>query len=164
MPEESRPTSEGLVGFVQNEWADLHHSRVQEWTALGVVAGVHLGLAQVVNLALGKHPFLTLGALAVVSALLGAAFAILGILITVRHRHLMRVKLNWIFQAEEKLGLIKDDDNPDGIIPREDSPTTAHSWKGLSAPRPLSTGGLMIGLYALLIVIDLLAIVFSAAL
>lgn len=163
MSEESKPTSEGLVSFVQNEWADLHHSRVQEWTALGVVAGVHLGLAQVVNLALDKHPSLTLGLLVVAAAAIGAAFGILGILITLRHRHLMRVKLNWIFQAEEKLGLIKDKHNPYGIIPRKDSPTTPYPWRGLSAPRPLSTGGLVIGFYALLILIDALAAVFAAS-
>jgi len=59
----------------------------------------------------------------------------------------MKVKLNWIFQAEEKLHLIKDKHNPHGIIPREDSPSRPFPWSGLSAPRPLSTGGLMIGFF-----------------
>ena len=163
MSPESGQTSGSLVSFMQIEWADLHHSRLQEWTALGVVAGVHLGLAQVVNLAVGKYPLLTLSGLTVGAATIGAAFAFLGILITFRHRHLMKVKLNWIFQAEEKLGLIKDEGNPDGIIPREESPTTAYPWKGLSAPRPLCTGGLMVGLYILLILIDALAVAFALA-
>ena len=161
MPEESRPTSAALVSFIQNEWADLHHSRLQEWTALGVVAGIHLGLAQAVNVVDGKHPSVTLGSLVLAAAMLGGAFAILGILIILRHRHLMRVKLNWIYQAEEKLGLIKDEQNPNGIIPIKDSPLTPHRWKGLSAPRPLSTGGLMIGFFALLVLLDALAIVWA---
>jgi hypothetical protein len=57
------------VSFLQNEWADLHHSRVQEWTALGVVAGVHLGLAQAVSFAEGKHPSLGLGTLVAAAAM-----------------------------------------------------------------------------------------------
>lgn len=159
MPDDPRPSSAGLVSFIQNEWADLHHSRVQEWTALGLVAGVHLGLAQAVSFAEGKHPSLSLGPLVVAAAMLGGAFAVLGTLITLRHRHLMKVKLNWIYQAEEKLGLIMNEHNPGGIIPLEDSPTAPHGWRGLSAPRPLSTGGLMVGFYALLILLDSLAIV-----
>ncbi len=155
------PEPEILVSFIQNEWSDVHHSRIQEWTALGVVAGVHLGLAQAANLLLDKHPSFPHGRLIVGVAIIGAAFAILGALITFRHRHLMRVKLNWIFQAEEKLDLIKDEANPHGIIPREDSPTTQRPWEGLSAPRLLSTGGLIVGFYGLLIIIDLVACVFA---
>ena len=62
-----------------------------------------------------------------------------------------------IFQAEEKLGLVFDDENnPHGIIPREGSPTKKHNWKGLSRPRLLSTSGLIVGFYSVLIVVDVL--------
>jgi len=53
VPEQLEPTDESLISFVHNEWTDIHHSRVQEWTALGVVAGIHLGLAQAINLTVG---------------------------------------------------------------------------------------------------------------
>ncbi len=33
--------------IIEREWADIHHSRVQEWTCLGVVTGTHLGLRDV---------------------------------------------------------------------------------------------------------------------
>jgi len=40
--------------LIEREWADLHHSRVQEWTALGVVAGAHLGLIQLASFAVNE--------------------------------------------------------------------------------------------------------------
>jgi hypothetical protein len=144
------------LSFIQTEWADLHHSRVQEWTALGVVAGIHFGLAQAADFAEAKLPGVAPAMVVLVASLLGGAFAVLGILITLRHRHLMNVKLRWIYEAEDRLGLVKHKDNPAGILPKDDVMAMPRRWVGLSAPRPLSTGGLMIGFYALLLLLDLL--------
>ena len=155
MPEEQRPTPESLRTFIQTEWADIHHSRVQEWTALGIVAGVHLILVQIVVFLSEEQPLHPPKFPMVMAAFLAAAFAVFGILITFRHRHLMKVKLNWIFQAEERLGLIQSPSH-DGIIPIKDALTEQLPWKGLARPRPLSTSGLIVGFYGLLIVVDIL--------
>ena len=69
----------------------------------------------------------------------------------------MKVKLNWIYQAEERLGLIKTSSH-DGIVPHDEALTAAKSWKGLAFPRPLSTSGLTVDFYALLVAVDLIAI------
>ena len=84
------PLPEDYRVLIEREWVDLHHSRVQEWTALGVVTGAHLGLIQLVNLvsdASGPVPIV-----AGFSGFFAAAFSILGALMTCRHRQLMKVK------------------------------------------------------------------------
>ncbi len=167
--EEEKPTDETLRTFIQMEWADLHHSRVQEWTALGVVAGVHVVLIQAVSFLIEKHfaaPHVTISAASAVAA----SFAVFGILITLRHRHLMNVKLHWISQAEERLGLVRNEQNDGGIISTNElnepgrgrkkrRPGKPIAWKGLAWPRPFSTGGLLIGFYVLLIAVDVLVVV-----
>jgi hypothetical protein len=154
MCEEEKPSPETLRTFMELEWADLHHSRVQEWTALGVVAGVHVGLIQLVSFVVEKGaaaPY----PLIVAASGIASAFAVFGMLITGRHRHLMNVKLHWIFRAEERLGLVGTD-RLNGIIQRGETPTAGYSWKGLAWPRPFSTGGLLMGFYLLLILADIL--------
>jgi hypothetical protein len=153
--EEEKPSPETLRSFIAAEWADLHHSRVQEWTALGIVAGVHLVALQLAAFLIGQRAAVPPRMLLLLASTIAAAFAVFGILVTCRHRHLMNVKLHWIFQAEDQLGLVHDEGGR-GIIPRADGPTRSYRWKGLSAPRPLSTGGLIIGFYALLILVDIL--------
>lgn len=164
MDEHRRPSDETLRTFIQLEWADLHHSRVQEWTALGIVAAAHLALMQAAAFLLERQEgAVSSGVLMLVASGVAAVFAIFGILITWRHRHLMKVKLHWIFEAEDRLGLIADETH-DGIIPRAEAPVRSHAWKGLAAPRPLSTGGLITGFYVLLIAIDVVVAVLAPAL
>lgn len=162
--EKDRPSGSALTAFIQDQWADIHHSRVQEWTALGVVAGVHLGLLQALNLASSKAPY-SVGALAAAAAILGVAFSVLGIQITRRHRHLMTVKLTWIYKGEKELGLVFTPQNSRGVIPednKKDKQFEKLEWKGMEWPRPFSTGGLMIGFYALLVAIDAVALLTAA--
>jgi len=33
--------------YIKLQWADIHHSRQQEWKALAVIAGIFYALAQV---------------------------------------------------------------------------------------------------------------------
>lgn len=148
--------------LIEREWADIHHSRVQEWTALGVVTGAHLGILQLLIFIQDLSVPVPFPILAVIGLVLGIAFAIIGVLITCRHRQLMRVKLNWIFQAEDKLDLIKDEDNPDGIIPRSAEMQRSPDWRGLMLPRFLSTSWLILCLYSLLAFLDLASIVLFA--
>jgi hypothetical protein len=150
--------------LIEDAWRDLHHSRLQEWSALGIVAGAHFAIFQVIKLLKNTIPKEMFSTLVLLGTIVGGLFAVLGMLITLRHRRLMRVKLNWIFQAEEKLGLIMDDQNPDGIIPRKGAIQYPVEWKGLDMPRPFSTSFLIMAFYFLLIVIDVIVMVFSSAL
>ncbi len=144
---------------IEDARRDLHHSRVQEWSALGVVAGAHFAIFQIAKLLKDAVPDISLPGLVAIAAIVAGLFAILGAAITLRHRRLMMVKLNWIFQAEDSLGLIKDDNSSTGIIPREGSVQHPVKWKGVNVPRPLSTSFLILAFYALLLTIDIAAIV-----
>jgi hypothetical protein len=153
------PKREDYRLLIEREWADLHHARAQEWTALGVVTGAHLGLIQLVGLAEGASLPLGRGVLVVIAGVLAAIFCILGGLMTCRHRQLMKVKLGWIYHAERHIGLIKTKDNPNGIIPENAKMENPVEWRGLALPRLLSTSGLILSFYAVLLLVDILFIV-----
>ena len=144
--------------LIEREWADIHHSRIQEWTALGVVAGAHLGLIQLANLAIDAKDGISIAAIKTVAVVIGAVLSILGALMTCRHRQLMRIKLGWIYDAELKLGLIKSATNPDGVIPENAQMLASVEWWGLSLPRPLSTSGLILWLYIVFLLLDFVVI------
>ena len=149
--------------LIQQEWADLHHSRGQEWTALGVVTGAHLGILQLLIFIHGLTVPVPFWALAVAGAALALIFAALGILMTCRHRRLMVVKIDWIAHAEDALGLLKTEHNPGGIVP---PPPSFHKppmeWRGLMFPRFLSTSWLILCIYLMLGLLDGLSIVLFA--
>jgi len=152
------PTPEACRTLMQTEWADLHHSRVQEWSALGVVTGAHLALTQIPKIlpdvSLSMHPS-TVG---IITSVFGLMFAIVGVFVTCRHRELMYIKLTWIYAAEQKLGLIKNDSNPDGIIPGTAKMLEGKHWRGLMWPRWLSTSGLILIFYFLFGLFDVACI------
>ena len=147
--------------LIENEWKDIHHSRVQEWSALGVITATHIGLVQIVEQLNAIEKIVNIFPyLLTISCLLGFTFCILGILMTCRHRNLMWIKLNWIFEAEEKLGLIKSNENIDGIIPKDfkmgkNINKKELVWNKLMWPRFLSTSWLIIFFYMILALIDL---------
>ena len=164
-----QPTREDYRLIIERQWADIHHSRIQEWTALGVITGIHLGIIQIPKLAHGVVlPFL-FSVLCYSAFIICIAFTILGSILTCRHRRLMEIKLSWIFQAEDKLGLIKGkcQNNEPGIIPRaipmnNQGITERAFWEKLSLPRLLSTSGIIFCFYILLFIIDAFAtIVFT---
>lgn len=164
--------------FIESEWKDIHHSRIQEWSALGIIAAVHVGLLQLLKLFnetdIGKDIIYFLIPLCCIIALV---FSLLGILMVCRHRRLMWIKLNWIYEAEDKLKLIKSTSNPDGIIP-EDYRMKKYSnkyeediyeennsdhvsdnndnnlWNKLMWPRRLSTSWLIAMLYIIFGIVD----------
>jgi hypothetical protein len=151
--------------LIEREWADLHHSRIQEWTALGVVLAAHVAVLQLLSLTQAASVAVPLATRAIIGCILGVMFAVLGALVTCRHRRLMEVKLTWIFRAEDKLGLIRNPDRPGGILPTsakmvEEEP----EWNGITIPpRFLSTSGLIFYLYVCLVILDLAAVVVFAA-
>jgi hypothetical protein len=144
-----------LVNLSNIEWKDLHHSRIQEWSALGVVAGVHLALTQMPKFLKETGGLLPGLPTAIIGCLIGIGFVVIGALLTCRHRRFMQIMLKWIFDAESKLGLVKSDDNPIGVIPPWAELHSGLGWRGLSLPRLLSTSGLILFLYGLFIIIDL---------
>ncbi len=156
------PKPEDYRLLIEREWADLHHSRILEWTVLGVVAGAHLGLIQLANIATDTTSSVNPQTFATLAASIAIIFSILGALMTCRHRQLMTVKLGWIYQAEKHLGLIKTADNPLGIIPEDAEMTAAITWKGLALPRLLSSSGLILSFYIVLLIIDTSIIFWSA--
>ncbi len=152
-----KPQPEDYRFLIEREWADIHHSRLQEWSALGVVAASHFALFQLFDFA-SKFAPSQVSAVAMAGLSFGVLFSLLGVLITCRHSHLMRTKLTWIFEAEDHLGLIKDAENPGGIIPRALKAPKPSERVRLALPRPLSTGGLIICLYLLLGAFDAIGI------
>jgi hypothetical protein len=158
------PKREDYHMLIEREWADLHHSRAQEWTALGVVTGAHFGLIQLVGLAEDASLPLNRGTLVIIAGALAGLFCILGGLLTCRHRQLMKVKLGWIYEAERRIGLIKTKDNPKGIIPENAKMETPVAWGGLALPRLLSTSGLIFSFYTILLIVDILFIISFALL
>lgn len=156
------PKPEDYRLFIEREWADLHHSRVQEWTALGVVVGAHVGILQLLNLTQEATVSVPFWIRMSVGCLVGILFSIVGILVTCRHRRLMQVKLAWIFQAEDRLGLIKRADCQGGIVPESALSREKLDRRGISWPRFLSTSWLICCFYLLLAVFDLLGVVVFA--
>jgi hypothetical protein len=155
MTETSGTNLEALLALMKTEWADIHHSRIQEWSALGVVTGAQIAMTQIPKFLTETGVILSPCAAATASCLLGIAFAVIGALVTCRHRRLMQIKLNWIYNIELKLGLVKTAENPDGVIPQVAQMPATSVWRGLSWPRFLSTSGLILTFYMLFIIFDL---------
>lgn len=147
--------------FIEREWADLHHSRVQEWSALGVVTAAHVGIVGVLNYASDADLSVDMGALGTAAAMAGLFFAVVGGLMTCRHRRLMQAKLNWIWAAEVKLGLVKDEGNPGGVIPADAQPKVVSNPRGLAWPRRFSTSWLILMFYVLFAISDLVGLGFA---
>ncbi len=153
MPDEKAST-DALLKFIETEWRDIHHSRIQEWSALGVVTGAHFALTQLPKLMTDAKVAVNIKTISTLGIVLAIMFAVLGALLTCRHRRLMQVKLGWIFEAEEKLGIVKVEGAKYGVIPVSARMPTAPDWIGLSLPRLLSTSGLIFLFYVLFVVFD----------
>jgi hypothetical protein len=151
--------------MIQSEWADIHHSRGQEWTALGVVTGAHLGILQLLIFVRDLNVPIPFQFLAMIGSAMALVFSVLGILMTCRHRRLMYIKIDWIARAEDALGLLQTKRNPAGIIPPPPSmEKPSPAWRGLMLPRFLSTSWLILCIYLMLGLLDVLSIVLFAVL
>jgi general stress protein CsbA len=97
-------TVERNLEYIKLQWADIHHSRQQEWKALAAVAGIYLAIAQVglpegqaaLNAALGARIFL---------GLLGALSAFLGACISWQHHTIFLHKISVINKLERQIGI-----------------------------------------------------------
>jgi hypothetical protein len=100
----ARLTKEDLRFFIEQEWKDIHHTRIQEWTALGLVAGVHFAMLQFFTKEGISEYFKNYGFWL---PCIGAVFAIVGIILTCHHRKVMMRSYQWLVEAEKRIGLIQ---------------------------------------------------------
>jgi hypothetical protein len=132
--------------IIEDCWKDVHHSRNQDWTALGVVFGAHLGIFNLLEYLKVKISSLHIESIYyIIGSISGIALSLIGALIAYRHRSLMKLKMQWITAAEIKLGLLKTQGNPSGIIDPKKYKGISNSW-------------LIISIYLLFIIVDLLII------
>ena len=162
-----KPSPEDYLKLIETEWADFHHSRLQEWTAFGIVAGIHLGIITLFDVFSAGDPSKIAKAFLICGPITGIIFAILGALVTCRHERLKKIKLQWIGRAEYFRGIMrtkeedeallgdnKDVPNP-RIIPFNNNLWIDIPWNGLMLPRRLSTSWLILWFYVFLILVDI---------
>jgi xanthosine utilization system XapX-like protein len=82
--------------YIKIQWADIRHSRLQEWSTLGVVAGVMYALVNTVTTESG--PRVLLGLLGLLSGIIGASMSW-------QHHRIFKKKIKVISENEEKIGL-----------------------------------------------------------
>ena len=88
-------------------------------------------------------------------------YAIIGILITLKHRTIMKEKLTAITNAECKLGLINSKDNVHGVInPPENIRAEKIILNAFTIPSYKSVSGLIVMAYITLIILDILYILY----
>lgn len=86
--------------YIKLEWADIHHSRQQEWGALVVIAGIFYAIAQIDP----NYPDNPLEA-KILLALLGAFCAFLGAWVCWQHHEILQQKTLVIVQLERQIGI-----------------------------------------------------------
>ena len=86
--------NEHALEYIKIQWADIHHSRQQEWKALGVVAGIFFAIANVQD----PRARIFLGLLGISSSFLGAC-------ISWQHHTIFLGKMSVISRLERQLGI-----------------------------------------------------------
>lgn len=86
--------SSDVMEYIKTEWADIHHSRNQEWTILAMIGVSFYLLSQNVELYLK-----------IVAIGLGIATCVVGIFISTKHWAILFCKTKIINDCQEKLGI-----------------------------------------------------------
>jgi hypothetical protein len=86
--------------YIKLEWADIHHSRQQEWGALVAVAGIFYAIAQVEP----DYPGNPLEA-KIFLGLLGILSAFLGAWVCWQHHEILQQKISVIVKLERQIGI-----------------------------------------------------------
>ncbi len=133
--------------LIEREWADLHHGGVQELSAVGVTVGAHIGILKLAELLHDSVADLDSRVSLLIGSLACLLFTIIGGLVTCRRRAAMRTQLNWIYDAEDRLGLVKKEDSPGGVIPESAKIHSPDERFLLAIPRWFSTSGLILTFY-----------------
>lgn len=97
MPKE-KISEEFLMHMYDATWEDIRHSRLQEWKVLEVTALAFIAMA-----GLGFQE--EFKGVSVILGIFIAIFAMLGLLVTLRHRNLFSEKMELIRNIENALGL-----------------------------------------------------------
>lgn len=87
-----------LVEVYKAQWADIHHSRSQDWEIAKLILGGFLGLS-------GLKAFTNAVLLTTLLAFGFVIVCIFGILVTVRHRQLFDEKMDAIKRLENEMGM-----------------------------------------------------------
>jgi len=82
------------IAYIKLQWEDIHHSRLQDWSYIGVIAGVFYAIANIHDLGL----LIGFGSLGFLSSVLGASMAW-------QHYQIFIDKLTIIEKMEQKLGI-----------------------------------------------------------
>ncbi|MDX2440183.1 MAG: hypothetical protein QNK40_06480 [Desulfobacterales bacterium] len=128
---------------VQDSWKDIHHSRNQDWTALGAILAAQFGVFKIIETFSEKgERLIDQPKIYLVACLAGIVLSYAGLCVTRRHKSLSKIKLDWITEAENRLGVLKSTRNPMGIIEKQD-------YGGISVNR------LIISVYQVLIAINI---------
>jgi len=85
-----------LMDYIKVQWADIHHSRNQEWKILLIIAGVFYALFKI---KLEYREFHT------IIALLGLGICSIGIYVAISHWILFQNKVKLIDACEKELGI-----------------------------------------------------------
>jgi len=86
--------NEQLLEIIKTAWADIHHTRNQEWTSLAMIGGIIYALFQVKD-----------SNLQTAITIFGLIACILSILMVVRHWLLFKSKIKIIITLHEKMGI-----------------------------------------------------------
>jgi drug/metabolite transporter (DMT)-like permease len=86
--------SSDVMEYLKTQWADIHHSRNQEWTILAMIGVSFYLLSQKVELYLK-----------IVAIGLGIATCVVGIFISTKHWAILYCKAKIISDCQEKLGI-----------------------------------------------------------
>lgn len=93
---ESKASEAAHLEFLRIQWADVHHTRLQDWELSKLVIAGAIGIASLKFF--GEHPRLQVAASITVAAL-----SFLALLITIRHRMHWNEKKEVIKNIEKKL-------------------------------------------------------------
>lgn len=83
-----------VMEFIKTQWADIHHSRNQEWTVLGMIGISLFFLSQAKDL---HFQITAIG--------IGIATCVVGIFISIKHWAILFAKTKMINICQEKLGI-----------------------------------------------------------
>ena len=157
-----------LITLLNSEWQDIRHSRMQEWTALGVVTGSQIAILQIQMFIKEMGISLPTSKMAIAGSVLGIFFSIIGAIITCHHRKIMNNKIKWIFASEFYLGLVKKTGNVTaenklpkdyrGIIP-DNVMESLPMRQQLALPPLCSTSCLILMFYILFIIFNLILLI-----
>lgn len=155
MSDSEKTRNDTLLKLIEYEWKDQHHSRIQEWSALGVVTGAHVALTQLPKIFIDSGT--ATPSPSVIQAGLSCCiiFTIVGFLITCRHRYLHDKGRDWIKELTASLSFNSKQPQINFLHRPFPEVLVRPDMNGLKFPRRLSTGWMILVFYVLFLVADI---------